>query len=134
MAKLATTRQLRWFAVLLLAVAALVEWRLGRRGVDSQIVHAIAGVFVAMGLVGLALPRALALPYRGWMFVGHAMGLVTTPIVLTVVYVIVFTPGRFLLGIFGVDPLARRWDQRAKTYWITRRRDRFRAEDFERLS
>lgn len=120
--------------MLLLAVAGIGGWRLVRRGVELPIVSAIVGVLVVAALVGLVVPRALALPYRGWMFVGHAMGLVTTPIVLTLVYLVVFTPGRFLLRLFGIDPLARRWDERAKTYWITRPRNRFRAEDFERLS
>lgn len=134
MATEATSRELRRFAVLLFAVAAFASWRLLRRGVDVPIVAAIASVLVVMGIVGLVAPRALALPYRGWMALGHAMGLVTTPIVLTVVFFVVFTPVRGLLALFGIDPLARRWDRAAASYWTTRTRKKFRAEDFEHLT
>lgn len=120
--------------MLLLVIAPIGGWRLLRRGVDPHLVYALAAALLLFAVVGLVAPRSIALPYRGWMFIGHAMGLVTTPIVLTVVYLVVFTPVRGLLALFGVDPLARRWDRTAATYWITRPRKRFRAEDFEHLT
>ena len=134
MAAPATSRELRRFAVLLFAVAALGSWRLVRRGVDPQLVYALAAVLTLAGLVGLVAPRALALPYRGWMGLGHTMGLVTTPIVLTLVYMLVFTPLRGLLSLFGRDPLARAREPGARSYWSERSRSRFSKEDFERLS
>lgn len=130
----ATTKELRRFAVLLLVIAPLGAWRFTRRGVDPNVVYAVAGVIALMGVVGLVVPRLLALPYRGWMFIGHTMGRVTTPIVLTIVYLVVFTPVRLLLALFGKDPLVRRWDKSAPTYWITRTKSEFRAEDFEHLT
>ena len=113
--------------------SALVAWRLHRREVDLGVTSAIAGAIALGGLMGLVAPRVLALPYRGWMFVGHTMGRVTTPIVLTLVYLLVFTPGRFMLRLFGIDPLARKLEPDATTYWITRTK-KLRAEDFERLT
>jgi hypothetical protein len=132
--KPATPRELRRFGVVMLLLAAFVAWRLHRRDVDLVVIEVVGGAIALLGLVGIAVPRAVALPYRGWMAIGHLMGRVTTPIVLTLVYFVVFTPVRVLLGVLGRDPLVRRWDRDAKTYWVPRAKQRFRAEDFERLS
>ncbi len=118
----------------MLLVAGFVAWRLHRRDVDVVVIEAVSGAIGLLGLIALVAPRAVALPYRGWMAIGHLMGRVTTPIVLTVVYFVVFTPVRALLGVLGRDPLVRRWDPGAKTYWSPRAKQRFRAEDFERLT
>lgn len=132
--KPASPRELRRFGGVLLLLAAFVAWRLHRRDVDVLVIAAVSGAIALVGLVGLAAPRAVSLPYRGWMALGHAMGRVTTPVVLTLVYFVVFTPVRVLLALIGRDPLARRWDRDAKTYWSPRTKPRFRSEDFERLS
>ena len=114
------------------ALAALAFW-LWRRAL-------VPGAFVAIGVgaslavlsfVAPALVRPLA---DGWAFIGKTVGRITTPILLTVVFVVVVTPLGLLLRLFGSDPLRLKRDPKAPTYWIERKHRTFRPEDFERLS
>ncbi len=132
-AKQSGTREVRTFGATLGAAAivvALVAWRRHFPPVAS--VSAI--VLAAIAILSLVAPRAARPLQRGWMALGHALGRVTTPIVLTAVFVLVITPARMMLALFGRDPLQRGRDSSLKSYWTERPRSAFTREDFERLS
>lgn len=93
-----------------------------------------SGLFAIVAVFALIAPGAARPVHRAWMRVGHLLGMVTTPIVLTAVFVLVLTPARILLSAFGRDPLVRRRDPSLRTYWNERTRRTFGREDFERLS
>lgn len=98
------------------AVAAGLAYRAGR---ESEVVWAIAaGVLV---LIALVIPRVLAPARRGWLAIGHWLGVVINPIVLGAVYVVAFIPFGTLMRLFGRDPMARRFDPGATSYWIERK-------------
>ena len=61
--------------------------------------------------LGLLAPRALALPYRGWMALGHALGWVNSHIILGAVFLLVLQPIAFVMRLTGYDPLRRRQSQ-----------------------
>ena len=90
-----------------------------------------AFAIVALAFVAPAIVRPLA---DGWLFIGKTVGRITTPILLTIVFVVVVTPLGLLLRIFGSDPLRLKRDPKASTYWIERKQRAFAPEDFERLS
>ena len=128
------TRQVPAFGVtLLLAAIALgvVAWR---RGEASALLIVGAVIFTSVGIFALAAPRRALPIYRAWMALGSALGRVTTPIVLTLVFLLVFTPIRLLLVLLRRDPLERRWDPSRRTYFHERPRRGFDRGDFERLS
>jgi Saxitoxin biosynthesis operon protein SxtJ len=108
----------RSFGLLLGAVCAILSVFAYRAGRASDIVWAI----LAIGLVltALIIPRVLAPARRGWLRIGHALGFVVNPIVLGVVYGAVFIPFGALMRLFRSDPMARRFDPAAKSYWIER--------------
>jgi hypothetical protein len=56
--------------------------------------------------------------YRGWMTFGLAMGRVTTPVLLGVVFLLVVTPIARLRALAGSDRLARRFNRGASSYRI----------------
>ena len=58
--------------------------------------------------LGLLAPRALALPYRGWMALGHALGWVNSHIILGLVFIVVLQPIAYVMRLTGYDPLRRR--------------------------
>ena len=60
---------------------------------------------------GLLAPRALALPYRGWMALGHALGWFNSHIILGAVFLLVLQPIAFVMRLTGYDPLRRRQQQ-----------------------
>lgn len=81
-----------------------------------QYFYGISGFFLVFGLI---LPKALAPIEWGWMKVAHAMGIVMTYILLTLTYLLVITPIGLLMKILGKNPLKRKFDPQAATYWVT---------------
>jgi len=114
------------------ALAALAVW-LWRRGLASGAIVAIGigASLAALSFVAPALVKPLA---DGWAFIGKTIGRITTPILLTIVFVVVVTPLGLFLRLFGSDPLRLKRDPKATTYWIERKQRTFAPEDFERLS
>jgi hypothetical protein len=75
-------------------------WR--DRGIGAG-VTALAGSGLA--LTGLVHPESLEPVYRAWMGMARAMSVVTTPIVLAIMYFLVFTPLAFVMRVAGRRPL-----------------------------
>jgi hypothetical protein len=98
------------------AVAGIVAYQAGR---GSDIVWAtLAAAFVVTALVA---PRILAPARRGWLKIGHWLGFAINPVVLGVVYGVVFIPFGAVMRLFRRDPMARGFDPAAKSYWIERK-------------
>jgi hypothetical protein len=126
-------RQLRQFAVIWLVGFALfgvlAAWRSGALGGAVPIgwhrpwtapltfwIVAIAG-----GLASLAVPPfALAL-YRAWMGLAYPIGVVVSHVLLGLIYFVVFSAIGLVFRAIGRDPLHRRFDRGASTYWVKRR-------------
>jgi hypothetical protein len=66
--------------------------------------------------LGIAWPRGLARPYRGWMALGHGLGWINSHLILGAVYVLVLQPIALLMRTLGHDPLRRRRDSAAASY------------------
>jgi hypothetical protein len=113
-----------------LAIAAATTGR--RHGVVwAAALGASAALLVVLAL---AAPALLRWPADAWAALGKLLGRVTTPILLTVVFVVVVVPIGVLMRLFGNDALRLRRDAKATTYWIERKRRAFEPSDFERLS
>lgn len=69
-------------------------------------------------VLGVVAPTRLGRVQRGWMALGHAIGRVTGPIALALIYYVALTPIGYLRRTFGRSPLAR--DPGTPTYWIPR--------------
>lgn len=68
-------------------------------------------VFAILAIWALVAPMSLNPVYRGWMRVGMLLGKITTPIVLTLVFIVAILPGALLLRLFRKDPMRRRYDE-----------------------
>ena len=81
----------------------------------------LGSVLVAVGAIvflwSLISPRTLPPVYRGWMRFGQAIGNVVSTVLLSALYFVVFTIVGRLMRVFGTDPLDRRVDRGAATYW-----------------
>ena len=113
-------RQLRFFGLFWLLFLGFLTWSLHRKGVGDSIVSTVAVLAVAVPLVGwLYLPLLrwawIALSYLTW-----PIGWVLSHVILAVVYYLVFTPVGLLLRLLGKDPMQRKLDPEARTYWIER--------------
>jgi hypothetical protein len=129
--KTPTPRQIRATGLVALAGFAALGWTLGRRGhhVASLVLPAVG---LAWALLALASPRAARPLHQGWMRLGELLGRVTTPLLLTVVFVLLVVPTRLFLWLRGIDPIERRPDRQALSYWNDRAPETFDRAGFER--
>ena len=74
--------------------------------------HAFRTWTIWVGIIFLVFiifnPNLLLYPYRGWMFLGHFLGLINSRIILGLVFLIVLVPISFLMKLFGYDPLRKK--------------------------
>ncbi len=82
---------------------------------------------------GLAAPAILAPAYRWWMKFAAALGWLNTRVILTVVFLLIFAPVGLILRLFRRDLLHQRFDRRAGSYWMKRRREPFNAKRYEQM-
>lgn len=80
----------------------------------------LVGIGGAVAAAGLVAPALLAPFNRLWTRFGLLLNRVTNPIVMALMFFVVLTPSGLLMRLFGKDPLRRRFDADAATYWIER--------------
>jgi hypothetical protein len=81
------------------------------------------GAIIAAGLLlflAVAWPSALNLLNRAWTALGLALGRFTTPIVMGIMFYLVFTPIATVFRLAGRDPLRLKWNGEHGSYWIRR--------------
>lgn len=114
-------RQLRTFGVLLAAffalVGALAWWRFDAPR-TAQWIWIAAGAAV---IVYYAIPAVRRLVFLGWIYAALPIGWLISHLVLAGVYYLILTPMGLLTRLLGHDPLRRRLDPEAATYWESRR-------------
>jgi len=78
---------------------------------------------IALGLIVATLlaPHWLRAPNRAWFKLGMALNAIVSPIVLGAIFVLIFVPVALAMRLAGRDPLHRRYDADASTYWVERR-------------
>jgi hypothetical protein len=75
---------------------------------------AIGGFFLIMGL---AWPRGLTPIEWLWMKMAHILGQIMTRVILSLAFFLVITPIGLIMKLFGRDPLYRKFDPEASSYW-----------------
>ena len=110
-----TIRDLRRFGLVMsgafAVIGGLAAWR-GRPAAPALFALAIAFLVLA-----LAWPRLLAPIERGWMKLAEAIGSVMTVVILTLAFILVFTPMGLVLRLLGKDLLGLKPDRKLQTYW-----------------
>ena len=75
----------------------------------------LGGLLILWGLIA---PMTLSGVYRSWMKFGLVMSTVMTPLIMGVVFYLVFAPVGLVMKVFGKDAMARKFDTDADTYRI----------------
>ena len=161
-----TTKDVRWFAVLLLVFTAAIGWFALKKGEGMLVIAAILGVAWLISMLfnaapkrgqclGLILPSVclaigapiragvdpfivarviwvfgslasvgmLVLPAAGkhvfvvWMLAAVPIGWTISHAVLGIAFYLVITPIGLIMRLFGYDPMKRRFDAAATSYW-----------------
>ncbi|MFP6574482.1 MAG: SxtJ family membrane protein [Pirellulaceae bacterium] len=114
-------REIRQFAgIWLPAFALLVGLILWNKLQLPNAALAVWGVTVAVALVGLLKPKAIRPLLLGWMFAAFPIGWVVSHVMLAVIYYGCMTPIGLFMRLIGKDPLNRKLDRSAETYWVAR--------------
>jgi Saxitoxin biosynthesis operon protein SxtJ len=86
------------------------------RGSWVTVAKGFLGTGSMLVILGLLLPRALVYPNRAWMALARILSLVTTPIILAIIFYLIVLPIGFIKRLSGWDPLRRRAPS-AESYW-----------------
>jgi hypothetical protein len=70
-----------------------------------------------LSIAGLVRPSVMKPIWVGWMTAVFPIGWTISHLVLAVTYYLVLTPVGILLRLTGRDPMTRRLDRQAPTYW-----------------
>ena len=108
----------RGFGLVFAAVFAVVAlWPI--LGAEAPRLWALAVAAAFFG-AAIAAPRWLAPLNRLWTRFGLLLSRVMNPLVLGLLFFAVVTPMGLAMRLLGKDPLRRRFDREAASYWIRR--------------
>jgi hypothetical protein len=108
----------RKFGLLFVVVFALLGTYLWRRQVGwHPIAFGLSAVFLAAALV---FPHVLRPLNRAWMGLALILNKIVSPVVLGVLFFILFTPVALFMRLRKRDVMARRFDPASPSYWIGR--------------
>ena len=110
-------RTLRQFAALFLVAFGVIGYLVLRRTGSTDAAVAIWAVAALVFVVGLIRPQAIRLVYVGLIYLAFPIGWVVSHILLALVLYFVFTPIGWALRLLGRDPLERKLDPEASSYW-----------------
>ena len=79
-------------------------------------------------IAALVLPGLISPLNRLWMWFGRGIQVVINPTIMAVIFFGVILPVGLMMRVFGGDPLRKRLDPNAKSYWIEQ------SSDTDRLS
>ncbi len=114
----------QWWGLLLPGIFSIVMLALDRGVPAGAVASSLLGVGVAGGIsIGL-LRRFGRRVYDLWMLAVAPVGWTVSHIVLGVVYYVVLTPIGLLMRGLGRDPMRRRFEPDARSYWVERRSER----------
>jgi hypothetical protein len=118
-----TLRQFGWIAFFgfsLLALVAHREWLVFSMGLGAAKPY-VSGAFAVLAglsaLFSLVWPRANRPIYVGLALVSYPIGFVLSWVILGLLFYGMITPVGLLFRLIGRDPMNRRLDRSAKTYW-----------------
>lgn len=109
----------RSFGVVFAVVFALIGlWPLIGGGAVRLWPLIVAAAFL---LAAVVRPKILAALNLLWFRFGLLLHRLTNPLIMGLVFYLAVTPTALIMRALGKDPLRRRLDRTAKTYWIERR-------------
>jgi hypothetical protein len=110
-------RELRQFSLLWVAFFGLIGvYSLWAKGSPNTAI--VLWTVAAAGVIGAIRPGFLRPAYVVWMALALPIGWTISHLMLLVVYYLVLTPIGLLMRLVGYDPMQRKLDRTAKSYWI----------------
>jgi len=113
--------ELRLFAVLQILFFGLISFMLWRKGtISPETVWVIVGLSGVLGVAGFVGPKLIRPVYVVWMLAVLPIGWTVSHLVIVIIFYLVITPVALIMKLCGRDPMQRKFDPAAKTYWQPR--------------
>jgi len=81
----------------------------------------LLGVSAGFALFATLVPRLLRPLNIAWMYFGALLNLIVSPIIMGLIYFVVFTPVSLFFRITRRDALNRKFDGALSSYWLERK-------------
>ena len=78
--------------------------------------------FAVVAAWGIIAPMTLRPVYRLWMRFGLLISRITTPIILALLFYLMFVPTGFIIRLFGKDAMSRKFNKNAESYRVPSKR------------
>ncbi len=114
-------RQLTVFSVCWLVALGVVGGLVLVHGGPLWVAVVVWIAALALPVIGWALPAVLRIVYLGMAYAAFPIGLAVSHVILAVVYYLVLTPIGLVMRLLGHDPMRRRFDPQAESYWVERK-------------
>ena len=113
------TKELRNFGILVGSIFSVIGlWPMLFRGEPLRLWAVVIGS--VMILSGGFIPTWLAPIHRGWMWVGHVLGWINTPILLGLIFYGLITPIGIVFRVLGKDTMRQAFSDTSSTYRVSR--------------
>ena len=117
-----THRELNLFGFIWLGFFLLVAGGLWLKLRAPLVPVALAAFAVLVPLLGWAAPAFMRVVYVALSYVAWPIGFMVSHVLLGAVYYLLVTPIGLIMRVVGYDPMHRRFDPEARSYWIERDR------------
>lgn len=124
-------KSLRKFGLVMAVALAVLGFLVFFLGSHPQRAFSLWAVGAAFLIIGLVLPIALRSIHICWMALALSLGWVMSRLILAILFYLVITPIGLIMRLFGYDPLMRKFDPNAQTYWIKREHKVFDPAQYE---
>ena len=113
-----TLRELKQFAgIYFPGFCALLGGVLWHKTGSLKVAAAVWSIGFIVSLIGYLSPSFMRIVFVGLMIVAFPIGFVVSYLLLGLIYFCVFTPMGLIMRLLGHDPMHRKFDRSAKTYW-----------------
>lgn len=123
-------KDLRKFGLTVGAVMIAIAVILVVKRSNSAVYWGSAGLLLFV--LSISVPGVLKPLNKIWMTFALVIGWVMTRVILAILFYIALTPTALIARLIGKDPLNRRIDRAAKSYWEKKEKSVPDAEDYER--
>jgi hypothetical protein len=134
-----TLRQFGLFALVGFGLLALAAWKeralfaAGLGGARVPVTAALLAVGVISAVLALVRPQANRPLYVTLSVVSFPIGFLLSYVILGVLFFVVFGVVALVMRVLGRDPMHRRYDRAAASYWVMPGKDKVRDSYFRQF-
>ena len=126
-----TKKELLWFGPLMALFVGIIGWILIGQFDAERVAY---GLWIAAGaliVLYYLIPPFRAPIFRGWMYSVMPIGWVVSHVLLSAIYYLLLTPIGLLMKLCRYDPMHRKFEASADSYWIARDTNRDKRSYFK---